>query len=142
MIIRKATTLDVEGFNPHFDDLEEALSAGVDWKACLLEAIGEHTVALEFNDKVLAIGGNSGDQCWFVTDACIDELSKASRLAFRRAILEYRNKMLSTHKTLWNFIWVGNKNHIRFLKSIGAVFHEEYTESPITGDRFQLFTIN
>lgn len=142
MIIRKATTLDVESFSPHSDDLAEALSAGVDWKANLLDAIGEHTVALEFNGKVLAIGGNTGDQCWFVTDASITELPKVSRLAFRRAILEYRNAMLSTYEVLWNFVWVGNKNHIRFLESIGAVFHEEYTESPITGDRFQLFTIN
>lgn len=142
MIIRKATTLDVETLSPHFDDLEEAKAAGIDWKENLMEAIGEHTVALEFNDKVLAIGGNSGDQCWFVTDASTAELPKASRLAFRRAILEYRNKMLASYKVLWNFIWVGNKNHMRFLKSIGAVFHEEYVELPSTGDRFQLFTIN
>lgn len=142
MIIRKATNLDVEALSPHSDDLEEALAAGIDWKANLLEAIGEHTVSLEFNGKVLAIGGNSGDQCWFVTDASTTKLPKASRLAFRRAILEYRNKMLATHKTLWNFIWVDNKNHMRFLKSIGAVFHDEYIELPLTGGRFQLFTIN
>lgn len=51
--------------------------------------------------------------------------------------MEYRDMMLDVYPVLWNYVWVGNGPHKRFLKSIGAVFHEEYTQD----GKFQLFTI-
>ncbi|UZT50461.1 hypothetical protein [Enterobacter phage 04_vB_Eclo_IJM] len=41
-----------------------------------------------------------------------------------------------------NYVWSGNKSHIKFLKLLGAKFHDDWTVSPVTGERFQLFTIS
>lgn len=141
MIIRQTMPIDVENFLPHEDDLAEAIAAGVNWKENLMGALGEHTVSLVHNGWVVAIGGNQGDQCWFVTDRCVRYLTNGAKRDFRKAILDYRNKVLKEYPVLWNYVWVGNHNHIRFMESIGATFHQEFTESPRTGERFQLFTI-
>ncbi|WWO62344.1 internal capsid protein A [Erwinia phage phiEF2] len=90
------------------------------------------------DNAVLAIGGNQGDQVWFLTSKYVPLFNLKERLEFRRLIIEYRNKMLSQYESIWNFVWVGNKSHIRFLKTIGAVFHNEF----IADGQFQLFTIS
>ena len=141
MLLREALPWDVWFFNPHKDDLAEASAAGIEWREDITEAVLNGCLTV-FHSRhgVLAMGGNNGDQCWFVTSESISELTREERLDFRKVICEYRDSLFEQYQTLWNFVWVGNRNHIRFLKSIGAVFHEEYTASPL-GERFQLFTI-
>lgn len=141
MFIRKAWWLDVENFIPHNDDISEAVALNVDWKENLMSAVSDgDAVTLEHRGFPIAIGGNQGDQCWFVTDRSVSELTKAERYGFRKVIIEYRNKMLSKYPVLWNYVHVDNHNHIRFLKSIGAEFHEDATIE-LNGNHFIMFTI-
>lgn len=141
MILQPALPIDLLTFWPHEDDLAEAKAAGINWHDNVREAIYSECLVVSHLGTTLALGGNMGDQCWFVTDKAVAQLDHQDRADFRKIICEYRDVLLKEYNTLWNYVWVGNKNHQRFLRSIGAVFHEEFTESPITGERFQLFTI-
>lgn len=133
MYIRKSFQGDIDIFKPSKEDRQEAYAAGHD--ATFPDA--SECVTLWGNGQPLAIGGNCGDQVWFVTSWHVQHLSKEDKVLFRKCIIEYRDKMLLTYPVLWNFVWVGNKSHIRFLRSIGAVFHNEFTND----GTFQLFTI-
>lgn len=134
MIIRDTTQTDVFMFVPHIDDIKEAVAAGVEkFFPDSLEGVK----SVDNKGHVMAIGGNMGDQVWFLTSHKVDYMSRNDKLRFRKCIIEYRDKMLETYPVLWNYVWIGNRSHIRFLKTIGAVFHNEFT----LGGQFQLFTI-
>lgn len=133
MFIRQTVSNDFDKFTPAYHDILEAQALGItpsfpDASEC---------VTLDHGGFPLAIGGNCGDQCWFVTSDQVWRLNRSNKLKFRRLIIEYRDRMLERYDTLWNYVWIGNGPHIRFLKSIGAVFHNEYT----CDGQFQLFTI-
>lgn len=133
MFIRQTVSDDFDKFTPAYHDILEAQALGItpsfpDASEC---------VTLDHGGVPLAIGGNCGDQCWFVTSDQVWRLNRSNKLKFRRLIIEYRDRMLERYDTLWNYVWIGNGPHIRFLKSIGAVFHNEYT----CDGQFQLFTI-
>lgn len=136
--IRPTTDTDLFRMKPTTEDRHEAMAAG----HAPVFPPKEECVSLvqDFPHKLyrlLAIGGNVGDQVWFVTDQSVRYLNHRERQEFRKCIIEYRDKMLETYPVLWNFVWLGNKSHIRFLKSIGAVFENEFT----LNGQFQLFTI-
>lgn len=133
MYIRPSLQGDIEIFKASREDRLEAYAAGHD---CSFPDVSE-CVTLWGNGVPLAIGGNCGDQVWFVTSYHVAHLSTKDKLKFRKLIVEYRDKMLEQYSVLWNYVWVGNKSHIRFLKTIGAKFHNEFT---LNGN-FQLFTI-
>ncbi|MDS7436740.1 DUF2833 domain-containing protein [Klebsiella pneumoniae] len=94
-------------------------------------------VTLDHDGFPLAIGGNVGDCCWLVTSDKVEKLSLKAKLKFRKLVIEYRDQMLERYESLWNFVYIENEPHIRFLKSIGAEFQEEYT----CDGKFQLFII-
>jgi hypothetical protein len=133
MYIRNTVSNDFELFIPAYHDVLEAQAMGIEPS---FPAVTE-CVTLDHDGFPLAIGGHCGDQCWFVTSDQVWRLDRAGKLEFRERIIEYRDMLLNVYPSLWNFVWVGNGPHKRFLKSIGAVFHEEYTQ----GGKFQLFTI-
>lgn len=133
MYIRTSRSTDFEVFTPAHHDILEAEAYGITPSF----PPAEECVTMDLNGFPLAIGGNNGDQVWFVTSDQVWRLNRAMKLRFHRLICEYRDKVLEVHPVLWNFVWIGNHPHIRFLKSIGAVFHEEYTAD----GKFQLFTI-
>lgn len=133
MFIRPTTEEDFKKFTPAYHDILEAEAMGIE--PSFPEA--SECVTLDHSDVPLAIGGNVDGQCWFVTSDQVWNLDVADKLKFRRLIIEYRDKMLEQYDTLWNYVYVGNFPHIRFLKSIGAVFHHEYTAD----GKFRLFTI-
>ena len=133
MFIRNAEPTDFEVFTPAYHDLLEAKALGIE--PSFPDA--SECVVLDLNGYPLAIGGNCCGQCWFVTSDRVWRLERALKMRFHRLICEYRDLMLEQYETLWNFVWVGNTPHIRFLKSIGAEFHDEYTDD----GQFQLFTI-
>lgn len=133
MIIRPTKSTDFEVFTPAHHDILEAKAAGIE--PSFPDA--SECVTLSLYGFPLAIGGNCGGQCWFVTSDQVWRLSGKAKREFRKLIMEYRDKLLEKYDTLWNYVWVGNTSHIRFLKTIGAVFHEEYTRD----GQFQLFTI-
>ena len=121
MYIRTSKSTDFEVFTPAHHDILEAEAFGITPSF----PPAHECVTMDLNGFPLAIGGNNGDQVWFVTSDQVWRLNGAMKLRFHRLICEYRDKVLEVHPVLWNFVWIGNKPHIRFLKSIGAVFHEE-----------------
>lgn len=134
MIIRKTTLSDIRLFTPSPEDIAEAKAYGIEPEPQLDDSM--MTVCIS-PLMPLAIGGNKGDQVWFVTSKWCWTLSGSHKREFRKCIIEYRNKMLEQYPVIWNYVWVGNTHHIRFLKTIGAVFHNEFT----LDGQFQLFTI-
>ena len=143
MYIRKATLQDASRIVISGDDLMEfnAYDPNRDLTATLISHLSESSVVLTHNGSVLAYGGNSGDCVWFLTDDRVNYLAYAEKLCMLETIKRYRDLMLDQYGTIWNYVWVNNKSHIKFLKRLGAEFHESWTESPTTGERFQLFTI-
>lgn len=133
MFIRPTKDTDFEVFTPAYHDVLEAKALGItpsfpDASEC---------VTLDLNGFPLAIGGNVGDRCWLVTSDKVEKLSLKAKLKFRKLVIEYRDQMLEQYESLWNFVYIDNEPHIRFLKSIGAEFQEEYT----CDGKFQLFII-
>lgn len=133
MYIRNTVNDDFNKFTPAYHDVLEAEALGIspsfpDASEC---------VTLDHGGVPLAIGGNVGDQVWFITSDQVWSMCLSDKSKFRKAIITYRDKMLEQYESIWNFVWIGNTPHIRFLKSIGAVFHDEYTMD----GKFQLFTI-
>lgn len=134
MYIRTSRSTDFEVFTPAHHDILEAEAYGITPSF----PPAAECVTMDLNGFPLAIGGHEGDRCWFVTSNQVWRLGLKERLEFRRLIIEFRDGLLEEYDMLWNFVWIGNKPHIRFLKSIGAEFHDEYT----AGGKFQLFTIS
>ncbi|SOO46823.1 internal (core) protein A [Yersinia phage fPS-59] len=134
MYLRIARPIDFDLFKPSHDDLREAEELGVTpsyppaHKCVVIDRVG----------YPLAVGGMDGDQVWFITSSEVWRLDHAEKREFRKLIMEYRDIMVLRYGQIWNYVWTGNKNHVRFLKSIGAVFHNEYTGD---SNQFQLFTI-
>lgn len=148
MYIKSATQRDLETFKIHPEDLAEFNANNPNRN--LIEVLKEHIastngVAMQWCDDnacmPVAIGGNHGDCVWFITSHLVDFMAPQCKREFRKAILEYRNKMLERYPVLWNYVWTGNNHHIRFLRTIGAEFTDEYITSSITGETFRLFLI-
>lgn len=145
MYIRKATEQDVRSFEIAIDDINELMAHDPrrDLKSVLLSHLTPSSVVLvDALGTVYAYGGNQGDNVWFLTSRLVSRLSKSEKREFGHHIASYRDLMLDQFPVLWNYVWSGNKSHIRFLKLLGAKFHDEWTTSPVTGERFQLFTIS
>lgn len=145
MYIRKATEQDVLSFEIAIDDINELMAHDPrrDLKSVLLSHLTPSSVVLvDALGTVYAYGGNQGDNVWFVTSRLVSRLSKAEKREFGLHIARYRDLMLDQFPVLWNYVWIGNSSHIRFLKLLGAKIHDEWITSPITGERFILFTIS
>ena len=133
MYIRQTVTNDFDLFAPAHHDLLEAKALGIDPKF----PDASECVTLDHGGFPLAIGGNCGDQVWFITSDQVWRLSSKLKVQFYMAICEYRDKMLKEYPVLWNYVWIGNGPHIRFLKSIGAEFQDDFVHN----GQFQLFLI-
>lgn len=145
MYIRKATEQDVRSFEIAIDDINELMAHDPrrDLESVLLSHLTPSSVVLtDALGTVYAYGGNQGDNVWFLTSRLVSRLSKDEKREFGLHIARYRDLMLDQFPVLWNYVWSGNKSHIRFLRLLGAKFHHEVTISPVTGERFQLFTIS
>ncbi|QUR34632.1 internal (core) protein [Escherichia phage P762] len=145
MYIRKATEQDVLSFEIAIDDVNELMANDPrrDLKPVLMSHLTPSSVVLvDALGTVYAYGGNQGDNVWFVTSRLVSRLSKAEKREFGLHIARYRDLMLDQYGTIWNYVWSGNKSHIKFLKLLGAKFHDDWTISPVTGEHFQLFTIS
>ena len=149
MYIRKAQSWEVRYLARQLtdDDLEEC-KANYGTTEGLAQRLLAHltpssVVLTNSIGEIFAYGGNQGDNVWFLTTRMTERLSPEGKREFRQHIMEYRDQMLSQYPVLWNYVWEGNKSHIRFLKSIGAKFHDDkWTRSPVTGEVFNLFTIS
>lgn len=145
MYIRKATEQDVRSFEIAIDDINELMAHDPrrDLESVLLSHLTPSSVVLtDALGTVYAYGGNQGDNVWFLTSRLVSRLSKDEKREFGLHIARYRDLMLDQFPVLWNYVWSGNKSHIRFLRLLGAKFHDDWTVSPVTGELFQLFTIS
>lgn len=133
MFIRDSTKEDLQGFIPAYHDVLEAEALGIEPS---FPDVSE-CITLDHEGVPMAIGGNIEGRCWFVTSEEVWKLPNRFKMEFHRLISEHRDSLLKRHDTLWNYVFVGNKPHIKFLKSIGAVFHKRFTDD----GQFQLFTI-
>ena len=148
MYIRKATEPDVHYLLGHLsqDDVNECRANFGSNKGLtdrMLSHLTPSSVVLTNGvGEVFAYGGNQGDNVWFLTSSLVERLRPKDKREFIQRISEYRDLMLDQYGTIWNYVWSGSKSHIRFLRLLGAKFHPEVTISPVTGERFQLFTIS
>lgn len=145
MYIRKATEQDVRSFEIAIDDINELMAHDPrrDLESVLLSHLTPSSVVLTNGvGEVFAYGGNQGDNVWFLTSGLVNKLRPKEKREFIKRISEYRDLMLDQYGTIWNYVWSDNKSHIKFLKLLGAKFHDDWTISPVTGERFQLFTIS
>lgn len=148
MYIRKATEPDVHYLLGHLsqDDVNECRANFGSTNGLtdrMLSHLTTSSVVLTNGvGEVFAYGGNQGDNVWFLTSSLVERLRPKDKREFIQRISEYRDLMLDQYGTIWNYVWSGNKSHIRFLRLLGAKFHNEVTISPVTGERFQLFTIS
>ncbi|UJD21313.1 internal virion protein [Salmonella phage vB_STy-RN5i1] len=133
LIIRPTKESDFDRFTPSPEDIAEAHAYGIEPSF----PPANECVTMSLHGMPVAIGGNVGDRCWLVTSDKVEKLSLKAKLKFRKLVIEYRDQMLEHYESLWNFVYIGNEPHIRFLKSIGAEFQGEYT----CDGKFQLFII-
>ncbi|EDW9662037.1 DUF2833 domain-containing protein [Salmonella enterica subsp. enterica serovar Newport] len=148
MYIRRAQGWDVRHLAVQLadDDLEEC-KANYGTTEGLSQRLQAHlkstsVVLTDALGTVYAYGGNQGDCVWFLTTKHTERLDLKGKIEFRNKIMMHRDWLLKDYPALWNYVWEGNKSHIRFLKSIGAKFHDDkWTRSPVTGEVFNLFTI-
>lgn len=145
MYIRKATLQDVSRLVLSGDDLREfeAYNPYRDLNETLMGHLTDSSVVLVDGANVLAYGGNLGDCVWFLTDQRVNFLSYTKKMEMLERIKAYRDLMLDQYGTIWNYVWVGNKSHIKFLKRLGAKFHDDKRSvSGKTEESFMLFTIS
>lgn len=138
IVVRKTTEKDLEAFYPSRLDRLEAKVAGVPSR---IPNVDESmlTVCLKgFEEEPLIIGGNQGDRVWFVTSVEVQGLSGSLKWSIRNVLVQHRDYLLTKYETLWNYMYLPNTPHVKFLVSIGAVFHYH----TVTPDNFIMFTIN
>jgi len=133
MFIRRAKSTDFEVFVPAHHDILEAKALGIEPTF----PPATECFTMDLNGFPLAIGGHVGDQVWFITSDQVWRLSRALKVRFHRLICEFRDTLLVAYDYIWNYVWVGNTAHIRFLKSIGAEFG-----GTTRNGQFILFVIN
>lgn len=113
-------------------DLEEfnKMQAGRDLRATLLRSLGETSMSIIHNGRVLATGG-SNECLWFITTRWVEELTPRERVQMLRLLkehLEYCRSVMPADQ-LSNFVYEHNKPHRRLLDALGARygFYQEYS---------------
>ena len=77
---------------------------------------------LRDSDKVYAIGGIQDEHIvWMMCTKAVEE----NPVKFLRFIRGYYKETISKHKMLWNYALKDNELHIKWLKWLGATFHDE-----------------
>lgn len=153
MYIKQTKESDIESFTPSHDDkLELEAMTGHQYTRAFFEGrMYQHRTQTncvtlwhegrEYSTPV-AIGGNKGDCVWFITSSVLKFYPRQAREEFRKAIVEYRDKMLELYPVIWNYVWSGNVEHIRLLKTLGAEFPDGHDlKIAETGEVFKLFLI-
>lgn len=122
-------------------DLQEfhCMKAGRNPGDVLPQALGENAQAIVVGSLVLAVGGHTSLDIWFVTTNVVHMLTRAQRYQFYRLLkenLEWVKLRSPSLKTNW--VSVDNHAHIRLLTKLGASFNEGIYMSP-AGFAFKQF---
>lgn len=70
---------------------------------------------------------------WALCTTAVDN----NHIKFLRFTKYYLGLFLRYYPLLWNYVWLGNKQHVHWLKWLGAEFHEEVI---INDNKFQQFS--
>lgn len=64
------------------------------------------------------------------------EMVEVHPISFLRYCKKYLENLQNVYPLLWNYVWLGNELHVKWLKWMGATFGETTT---INGEPFQYF---
>lgn len=97
-------------------------------------------VLVDENNEVYAIGGvqtvvENDFQLHYVWMLCTGMVER-HQLKFLRAAKKLLNEYLEQYTHLENFVWLGNDQHVKWLKWMGAKF---FDRTKINNEDFQLF---
>ena len=88
---------------------------------------------LRDDDRVYAIGGiDNNHVVWMMCTVAVEE----NPIKFLRFIRRYYKETIRQHKMLWNYALKENELHIKWLKWLGATFHDEIDVKGKTFVRF------
>jgi hypothetical protein len=122
------------------DVREVELMNGCDFYDVPVVDYADATVLVDDNDDVYAIGGvqqivEEGVILNFVWMLCTDKVEK-HQIAFLRAAKDLLNRYLEKYIHLENWVWLGNEQHVKWLKWMGADF---FDVRQVNGEDFQCF---
>lgn len=97
-------------------------------------------VLVDENNEVYAIGGvqshvTDGVQLNYVWMLCTGMVER-HQMKFLRATKKLLDDYLEKYTHLENFVWLGNEQHVKWLKWMGANFHDVVK---VNNEDFQLF---
>jgi hypothetical protein len=95
------------------------------------------TVLVDDDDNVYAIGGvqQADVNLHIVWMLCTDRVEK-HQITFLRTVKELLVRYLEKYNHLENVVWLGNEQHVKWLKWMGAKFFDVHK---INGEDFQSF---
>ena len=101
------------------------------------------TVLVDENNEVYAIGGveshiTDGVQLNYVWMLCTGMVER-HKTKFLRAAKRLLDEYLEKYAHLENFVWLGNEQHVQWLKWMGASFHGVVK---VSNEDFQLFVFS
>lgn len=120
------------------DLLEVEYARGVAFGDSNIDELRRNTMALvDDKDNVYAIGGYYSHVVWML---CTNKVEQ-NKIKFLRFIKDYYSKVIEKEEWLYNYVWLGNELHVKWLKWLGATFKEEIYKG--TNDsEFMLFTFS
>ena len=122
------------------DVREVELMNGCDFYDVPVVDYADATVLVDDNDEVYAIGGvqevvEDGFKLNFVWMLCTGMVER-HQTAFLRAAKDLLKSYLEKYIHLENWVWLGNEQHVKWLKWMGANF---YDVQQVNGEDFQCF---
>lgn len=117
-------------------DLEEVYYAtGVTFEDSFLHTMEDTLVLLDEEDRVYAIGGfPKGHVVWMLCTKRVEE----NKILFLRSVKSIFKEFIDKKDWLYNYVWMGNELHVKWLKWMGAEFKEPLYRG-IDNQPFRLF---
>ena len=112
------------------------MAANSPFKNMPISNFGDAEALVDEQGHIFAIGGidESYDHpaVWMLCTRQVDK----KPIKFLKNIRRIYKEALEKHGRLWNIVWLGNSQHVRWLRWLGAKFGQVYT---INGEQFQYF---
>ena len=118
-----------------YDDISEGVNVSLEQSACAYVAKGSACEVIGIFGVSAIEHKNYGRAVWFLGTNALDEYQREF-IRHSKTIIE---QFLKEYGQLYNYVSVGNKTSIRWLKSLGADFSEPFE---INGEKFVLFLID
>lgn len=120
------------------DVKEVTLMLGVPIESFGMQTFEDTQALIDDYNNVYAIGGvESLDGKHYVWMLCTVRVDK-NPIKFLRFIKEYYKNVIADFKEIENMVWLGNRQHVNWLKWMGAEFCEKTQRN---GHEFQRFVL-